>query len=103
MSAIAGITAPEPAILRVQRTAPASPAGVPASVVVSQPARAAPTPLAVTPDGSRDARFEPAPAAVNAHVVRQVVQQITATLAYGAHVSVVSNGTSIHATIDISG
>lgn len=103
MSAIAGITALEPAAMRVQRAAPAIPASAPVTAAASQPPRAAPVPLAVAPDSSRDARFEPAAAGANAHVVRQVVQQITATLAYGAHVSAVSNGNGIHATIDISG
>lgn len=50
-------------------------------------------------DGPRDARFD---GADHAHAVRQVAQQLAASFAYGAHVSVVSTGTGVHATIDVS-
>ena len=64
----------------------------------SQSARPLPA-STVAPDAARDPRFD---TATKARAVQQVVQQI-AGLAYGAHVSVVSTGTIVHATIDISG
>jgi len=55
------------------------------------------------PDAVRDVRFDAPAATPEAHRIRRIVQQLTAAAAYGGHVSVISTGTTIHATIDISG
>lgn len=100
MSVIARISAAGPAVARFQRSAPDGRMNMP---VPAQPVRAEPLPRTASADAVRDARFDAAPSGANAPVVRQLVQQITATLAYGAHVSVVSTATTVHATIDVSG
>jgi hypothetical protein len=102
MSVITAISAAEPAMLRTGRAAtPSAVADAPASSSWPRPVRAEPHTMPA--DAIPDARFAVGTGGANAHVVRQVVQQITATLAYGAHVSVVSTGTTVHATIDVSG
>lgn len=103
MSAITGVSAPDLSLPRIQRLAPDTATSTSTALASSQPARLAPVPRAASPDAIRDDRFEATSSGANTHVVRQVVQQITAALAYGAHVSVVSNGTGLHATIDVSG
>jgi hypothetical protein len=104
MSVITGISAAEPGITRIGRAAAvAVVASAPAPLSFQRPGRAEPAPRVVPADVVPDARFAGEMRGANAHVVRQVVQQITATLAYGARVSVVSTGTTIHATIDVSG
>jgi len=91
-----------PAVRAVARPAPAECA---AATPGASPG-AAPLPAGVSgpvPDAVRDARFDALAATPEAHRIRRIVQQLTAAAAYGGHVSVISTGTTIHATIDISG
>lgn len=101
MSAITALSAPEPGLVRIARPI-AEAVSAPEPIVSQQPARTEPAPRTVAPDVARDGRFDTAEGGANTHVVQRLVQQITATLAYGAHISVVSTGTSVHATIDVS-
>jgi hypothetical protein len=97
MSSIASVaSAPELKIASAAvapHTVPLAPEPPPVSAVRIPPARHA------AQDGPRDARFD---GADHAYAVRQVAQQLAASFAYGAHVSVVSTGTGVHATIDVS-
>ncbi|CAN5346724.1 hypothetical protein BH10PSE15_BH10PSE15_06030 [soil metagenome] len=74
------------------------------AVSASQPAPAPPTPASVkaaapTAMVGRDSGIETTQSVLQ---IRQLVQQITATMAYGANVSVVSSANALHATIDVS-